>query len=78
MFLIFPSLNFKFISVFISVFSFKLFKVLGTIGHPLQYTEMKIVDAETGEVLPDGSKGVVKVKGPQVMAGYYKVIFICI
>ncbi|KAG6480122.1 hypothetical protein ZIOFF_063600 [Zingiber officinale] len=46
--------------------------VLGTIGHPLQYTEMKIVDAETGEVLPDGSKGVVKVKGPQVMAGYYK------
>ncbi|XP_042437292.1 probable acyl-activating enzyme 16, chloroplastic [Zingiber officinale] len=49
-----------------------LTEVLGTIGHPLQYTEMKIVDAETGEVLPDGSKGVVKVKGPQVMAGYYK------
>ncbi|XP_074565153.1 putative acyl-activating enzyme 16, chloroplastic [Curcuma longa] len=49
-----------------------LWGVLGTIGHPLQYTEMKIVDAETGEVLPDGSKGVVKVKGPQVMAGYYK------
>ncbi|KAJ6866465.1 acyl-activating enzyme 16 [Populus alba x Populus x berolinensis] len=31
-----------------------------------------IVDAETGEVLPHGSKGIVKVRGPQVMKGYYK------
>lgn len=48
-------------------------KVLGTVGHPLKYTEIKIVDIETGKVLPNGSKGIVKAKGPQVMKGYYKV-----
>ncbi|XP_052208189.1 probable acyl-activating enzyme 16, chloroplastic isoform X2 [Diospyros lotus] len=46
--------------------------VLGSIGHPLRHTEIKIVDSETGEVLPPGSRGIVKVKGPQVMKGYYK------
>ncbi|KAG1363458.1 putative acyl-activating enzyme 16, chloroplastic [Cocos nucifera] len=46
--------------------------VLGTVGHPLKYTEIKIVDAETGNILPYGSKGIVKIKGPQVMKGYYK------
>nr|CAD1820483.1 unnamed protein product [Ananas comosus var. bracteatus] len=46
--------------------------VLGTVGHPLKYTEIKIVDIETGKVLPNGSKGIVKAKGPQVMKGYYK------
>ncbi|RRT70481.1 hypothetical protein B296_00025473, partial [Ensete ventricosum] len=50
----------------------RFFEVLGTIGHPLKYTEIKIVDMKTGEILPDGSKGIVKVKGPQVMKGYYK------
>ncbi|KAJ4831077.1 putative acyl-activating enzyme 16, chloroplastic [Turnera subulata] len=46
--------------------------VLGSIGLPIPYTEFKIVDAETDEVLPPGSKGLVKVRGPQVMKGYYK------
>ncbi|CAI0447589.1 unnamed protein product [Linum tenue] len=46
--------------------------VLGSIGHPLSHTEFKIVDAETGESLPPGTKGIVKVRGPQVMKGYYK------
>ncbi|EMS60032.1 Long-chain-fatty-acid--CoA ligase FadD15 [Triticum urartu] len=46
--------------------------VLGTVGHPIKHTEIKIVDIETGEVLPDGSKGIVKIKGPPVMKGYYK------
>ncbi|XP_058009782.1 probable acyl-activating enzyme 16, chloroplastic isoform X2 [Hevea brasiliensis] len=46
--------------------------VLGSIGHPIQHTEFKITDAESGETLPDGSKGIVKVRGPQVMKGYYK------
>ncbi|XP_020536962.1 probable acyl-activating enzyme 16, chloroplastic isoform X2 [Jatropha curcas] len=46
--------------------------VLGSIGPPLPDTEFKVVDAETGETLPDGSKGIVKVRGPQVMKGYYK------
>ncbi|CAN6297068.1 unnamed protein product [Urochloa humidicola] len=46
--------------------------VLGTVGHPVTLTEIKVFDIETGEALPDGSKGIVKIKGPQVMKGYYK------
>ncbi|KAK2991611.1 hypothetical protein RJ640_014007 [Escallonia rubra] len=46
--------------------------VLGSVGHPLRHTEFKVVDAESGEVLPPGSKGILKVRGPQVMRGYYK------
>ncbi|VAI40163.1 unnamed protein product [Triticum turgidum subsp. durum] len=46
--------------------------VLGTVGHPIKHTEIKIVDIETDEVLPDGSKGIVKIKGLPVMKGYYK------
>ncbi|CAN6291114.1 unnamed protein product [Urochloa humidicola] len=46
--------------------------VLGTVGHPVTLTEIKVFDIETGEPLPDGSKGIVKIKGPQVMKGYYK------
>ncbi|KAH8483952.1 hypothetical protein H0E87_028391 [Populus deltoides] len=50
--------------------------VLGSIGLPIRHTEFKIVDAETGEALPHGSKGIVKVRGPQVMKGYYKLLTI--
>lgn len=46
--------------------------VLGSVGQPLRHTEIKVVDAESDEVLPHGSKGIVKVRGPQVMRGYYK------
>ncbi|XP_051133220.1 probable acyl-activating enzyme 16, chloroplastic isoform X2 [Andrographis paniculata] len=46
--------------------------VLGSIGHPIQQTEIKVVDPETNADLPHGSKGIVKVRGPQVMKGYYK------
>uniref|UniRef100_A0A6M2F172 AMP-dependent synthetase/ligase domain-containing protein n=1 Tax=Populus davidiana TaxID=266767 RepID=A0A6M2F172_9ROSI len=46
--------------------------VLGSVGHPIRHTEFKIVDAETGKSLPYGSKGIVRVRGPQVMKGYYK------
>ncbi|CAI9771151.1 unnamed protein product [Fraxinus pennsylvanica] len=46
--------------------------VLGSIGHPLKHTEIKVVDAETNKDLPYGSKGIVKARGPQVMKGYYK------
>ncbi|KAF8016312.1 hypothetical protein BT93_H1732 [Corymbia citriodora subsp. variegata] len=46
--------------------------VLGSIGHPIRYTEFKIVHPETDELLPPGTKGIVKVRGPQVMKGYYK------
>ncbi|KAF9666155.1 hypothetical protein SADUNF_Sadunf16G0199400 [Salix dunnii] len=46
--------------------------VLGSVGHPIRHTEFKIIDAETGKSLPHGSKGIVRVRGPQVMKGYYK------
>lgn len=46
--------------------------VLGTVGHPIRHTEIRVVDFETGDVLPPGSKGIVEIKGPQVMKGYYK------
>lgn len=46
--------------------------VLGSIGHPIGHTEFKIIDSESGEVLPPGEKGIVKVRGPQVMKGYFK------
>ena len=45
---------------------------LGTIGLPLPDTDVKIVDAETGEVtLPPGEVGELAVRGPQVMLGYW-------
>ena len=47
------------------------FPVLGTVGRPLPHTEIRIV-GENGEILPPGHKGSVRVKGPQVMMGYYK------
>nr|XP_043611830.1 probable acyl-activating enzyme 16, chloroplastic [Erigeron canadensis] len=46
--------------------------VIGSVGHPMQYTEVKVVHDETGEELPPGSKGIVKARGPQTMQGYYK------
>lgn len=42
----------------------------GTIGIPLPSTDVRIVDTETGEVLPQGEAGELQVKGPQVMVGY--------
>ncbi|KAK7331439.1 hypothetical protein VNO77_25664 [Canavalia gladiata] len=46
--------------------------VIGSVGHPLKHTEFKVIDSETDEVLPPGSKGILKVRGPQLMMGYYK------
>ncbi|CAH1441423.1 unnamed protein product [Lactuca virosa] len=46
--------------------------VLRSVGRPIRHTEIKIVDDETGEDLPHGSKGIVKARGPQIMQGYYK------
>lgn len=41
-------------------------------GTPVRGTEIKIIDPETKEILPPFSKGLVVVRGPQVMKGYYK------
>ncbi len=44
----------------------------GTIGLPLPDTNVKIVDAETGEhTMPTGEVGELVVQGPQVMLGYW-------
>lgn len=44
---------------------------IGSIGLPLQDTEAKIVDLETGtKVLASGETGELVIKGPQVMKGY--------
>jgi long-chain acyl-CoA synthetase len=45
--------------------------VTGTVGPIHRGTEIRIVD-EHGKVLPAGQKGVIQVRGPQVMLGYYR------
>lgn len=43
----------------------------GTVGLPLPWTEVEIVDVETGtRQMPMGESGEIRVRGPQVMAGY--------
>lgn len=41
-------------------------------GLPIPGTETRIVDPTTRQELPQGQKGLVLVRGPQVMQGYYK------
>ena len=45
--------------------------VPGTVGTMLKGTECKIINEE-GEGLPAGEMGLIYVRGPQVMSGYYK------
>ncbi len=45
--------------------------VPGTIGPPLEQVEVKVL-AEDGSELPPGHKGVLYIRGPNVMKGYYK------
>jgi long-chain acyl-CoA synthetase len=40
-------------------------------GQPLKFTELRIVNPETRQVLPLGEKGLVLARGPQIMEGYY-------
>lgn len=43
----------------------------GSVGRPLMFTTVRIVD-ETGKSVPVGERGEIVVNGPTVMAGYYK------
>jgi len=42
----------------------------GSIGIPVPDTDARVVDPDTGEVLPPGQVGELEVRGPQVMRGY--------
>jgi long-chain acyl-CoA synthetase len=44
----------------------------GSAGQPLPDTEIKIVNLETRQPLSQGEKGLVLIRGPQVMQGYYQ------
>ena len=44
----------------------------GFIGVPFPSTDIRVVDPETGEDVPDGEEGELWVKGPQRFAGYWK------
>ncbi len=46
--------------------------VPGTIGPLLAEMQMKLLDPETGVEVGPGKKGVIYLKGPNVMKGYYK------
>ncbi len=41
-------------------------------GQPLPRTETRIVDPDTRQDVPTGQQGLVLIRGPQVMQGYYK------
>ncbi len=47
-------------------------KKIGTVGIPIQDTEVRIVNIETGQPVELGQPGEVIVKGPQITRGYYK------
>ncbi|MEA5581298.1 long-chain fatty acid--CoA ligase [Nodularia harveyana UHCC-0300] len=46
--------------------------VRGSSGQPIAGTEVKIVHPETKTPLPLGERGLVLLKGPQIMQGYYQ------
>jgi long-chain acyl-CoA synthetase len=46
---------------------------VGSIGIPLPSTQARIVDIETGEIIPPGEVGELLIRGPQVMQGYWQM-----
>ena len=46
--------------------------VRGSAGRPLPETEIKIVDPQTKAQLPQGARGLVLIRGGQLMQGYYQ------
>ena len=52
--------------------TFHIYQKPGSIGVALGGTAVRIVDPDTGELLPADTPGMMEVKGPTVMLGYYK------
>lgn len=46
--------------------------LLGSVGVPLKETKIKLINPETKQDLKKATSGILCVKGPQVMRGYYK------
>ena len=45
----------------------------GTVGFPLPGVEFRIVEPETGELVPGGDIGLIEVQGPNVFKGYWNM-----
>jgi malonyl-CoA/methylmalonyl-CoA synthetase len=45
---------------------------VGSVGMPLPGVEVRVVDPESGEPLPDGEVGEVQIRGPHVCRGYWQ------
>jgi malonyl-CoA/methylmalonyl-CoA synthetase len=45
---------------------------IGSVGLPLPGVNVRIVNSETGELLPDGEIGDVQLRGPNVFKGYWR------
>ena len=45
----------------------------GVVGRPVPHVHERIVDIETGEDLPPGRDGEVRIAGPNIMRGYYRL-----
>ncbi|MBI1346482.1 MFS transporter [bacterium] len=43
---------------------------LGTVGRPMPDVLVRVVDPDTKQLLPQGSEGLLEIKGPNVMLGY--------
>ncbi|MCH8333669.1 AMP-binding protein, partial [Candidatus Sumerlaeota bacterium] len=42
----------------------------GSVGHPVPGVVVRITDIETAELLPGGERGMIQVRGPNIMQGY--------
>lgn len=45
---------------------------VSTVGRPMPHTELKIVDPNTGDIVPKGTPGEICARGYMIMAGYYR------
>lgn len=48
-------------------------RIAGTVGLPLPGVVVRITDPATGVVMPNGEKGMIEIKGPNVFKGYWRM-----